>query len=65
LNEQFLLVQNHIDSKNIDENPTYYDDNEDISELVVQNVPKRKKLDSNEEDPLVTARETITYIELL
>lgn len=36
--------------ENIDENTPWFDDNEGVCELVVQNVLENRKLDSNEEE---------------
>ena len=42
LNEQFLLIQNHNEFKNIDENVPCFDNNEDICDVV--NFLKKRKL---------------------
>jgi len=59
LTEQFLHIQNHNEFENIDENAPCFDNNEDISDVVVQNVLKKRKLEDEENtEPPVTARET-------
>jgi len=71
LNEQILLIQNHNEFENIDENAPCFDNNEDICDVVVQNVLKKRELEDEEEEegedtkPPVTAREAKKCIDLL
>lgn len=41
INKQFLLIQDHNEFENIDENDPCFDNNENISNVVVQNVLKK------------------------
>jgi hypothetical protein len=72
LNEQFLLIQNHTEFENIDENAPGFNNIEDICDVVVQNVLKKRKLKDEEEEEEdddteapVTAREAKKCIDLL
>ncbi|XP_026816812.1 tigger transposable element-derived protein 4-like [Rhopalosiphum maidis] len=73
LNEQFLLIQNHKEFENIDENAPCFDNNEDICDVVVENILKKRKLKEGEEEddydgdiePPVTTREAKKCIDLL
>ncbi|KAL4101085.1 hypothetical protein QTP88_021105 [Uroleucon formosanum] len=71
LDEQYFFVQNHKEFENIDENAPCFDDNEEICDVVVQNVLKKRKLEDYDEEeeedtePPVTAREARKCIDLL
>ena len=69
LTEKFLFVQNHNEFENIDENAPCFDDNEEICDVIVQNVLKKRKLEDDDEEeeetkPPVTAREAKKCIDL-
>ncbi|KAL4091075.1 hypothetical protein QTP88_025816 [Uroleucon formosanum] len=50
LDEQYFFVQNHKEFENIDENAPCFDDNEEICDVVVQNVLKKRKLEDYDEE---------------